>query len=121
MRWPAVLRVCMATVSPSSSSAPESSFGSDASSPKGERRRRPSPAGTQPYRVLWPYTISIAVVHLLALLAFVPWFFSWTGLVLCIAGHYVFGMLGVTLGYHRLLTHRGFKCPRWLEYSLATL
>src|SRR5438270_602115 len=30
--------------------------------------------------------------HLLALLAFVPWFFSWTGVVLLIVGMYVFGV-----------------------------
>jgi len=111
----------MATVSPRTESVPEASFESSVPSLGARRGRQPSPAGTQPYRVLWPYTISIAVVHLFALLAFLPWFFSWTGVVLCIAGHYFFGMLGVTLGYHRLLTHRGFKCPKWLEYSLATL
>ncbi|HEY4001358.1 MAG TPA: fatty acid desaturase [Candidatus Xenobia bacterium] len=29
--------------------------------------------------------------------------------------------LGITVGYHRLLTHRSFRCPRWLEYLLATV
>ncbi|KVH98036.1 hypothetical protein Ccrd_023745, partial [Cynara cardunculus var. scolymus] len=28
----------------------------------------------------------------------------------------IFTGLGVTLGYHRLLTHRSFKIPKWLEY-----
>jgi stearoyl-CoA desaturase (delta-9 desaturase) len=28
--------------------------------------------------------------------------------------------LGVGLGYHRLLTHRSFKAPKWLEYTLTT-
>ena len=32
--------------------------------------------------VLWLYAISITAIHLLALLAFVPLFFSWTGLIL---------------------------------------
>jgi sn-1 stearoyl-lipid 9-desaturase len=27
--------------------------------------------------------------------------------------------LGVGLGYHRLLTHRSFKAPKWLEYLLT--
>ncbi|PWA54674.1 fatty acid desaturase, type 1, core [Artemisia annua] len=26
---------------------------------------------------------------------------------------------GLTLGYHRLLSHRGFKVPKWLEYLFA--
>jgi stearoyl-CoA desaturase (delta-9 desaturase) len=51
----------------------------------------------------------------------VPWFFTWSGLVLAISGHFLFGMFGITIGYHRLLTHRGFTCPKWLEHSLALL
>lgn len=60
-------------------------------------------------------------VHLLAALASVPWFFSWAGLAAFIAGIYVFGVLGINLGFHRLLTHRSFNCPRWLEHTLAVL
>jgi hypothetical protein len=29
--------------------------------------------------------------------------------------------LGINVGYHRLLTHGGFKCPKWLEHSLVTV
>ena len=36
-----------------------------------------------------------------------------------VAGIYVFGTLGINLCYHRLLTHRGFTCPKWLEHYLA--
>jgi len=31
----------------------------------------------------------------------------------------VFGSLGINLYYHRLLTHRGLTCPRWVERCLA--
>jgi stearoyl-CoA desaturase (delta-9 desaturase) len=79
------------------------------------------PEGTQPPRILWPYLFGITSIHLLALLAFVPWFFSWTGVALAFIGLYAFGTLGINLCYHRLLTHQGFKCPKWLEHSLATL
>jgi stearoyl-CoA desaturase (delta-9 desaturase) len=58
---------------------------------------------------------------MIALLAFVPWFFSWTGVVLALLGVYVFGTLGISLCFHRMLTHRGFVCPKWLEHSLAVL
>jgi stearoyl-CoA desaturase (delta-9 desaturase) len=61
------------------------------------------------------------LVHLVALLAFLPWFFSWTGVVLAVLGAYVFGLLGMNIGYHRLLTHRSFSCPRWVERSLAVV
>ena len=64
---------------------------------------------------------AFAVIHLLAALALLPWFFSWTGVVLLVAGAYVFGVLGINISYHRLLTHRSFTCPRWLEYSFAFL
>ena len=29
------------------------------------------------------------------------------------------GMLGIGMGYHRLLTHRGYKTYRWVEYFLT--
>jgi fatty-acid desaturase len=61
------------------------------------------------------------VLHILALLAFVPWFFSWIGLVLGFLGLFVFGMLGINIGYHRLLTHRAFTCPKWVERTLSVL
>ena len=79
------------------------------------------PATAQPIRLLWRYSIALMIVHLLALLAFVPWLFSWTGVILAVLGHFVFGMLGITIGYHRLLTHQGFTCPKWLEYTFAML
>jgi fatty-acid desaturase len=64
---------------------------------------------------------AIAAIHLAALLAFIPWFFSWTGVVLALLGLYVFGLLGINLCFHRLLTHRSFVCPKWLEHGLAIL
>lgn len=63
----------------------------------------------------------IVSFHLLALFACVPWLFSWSGLAWAVAGLYLFGTLGINIGYHRLLTHRGFACPRWLEHTLAIL
>ena len=63
----------------------------------------------------------IIAFHLLALLGCVPWLFTWSGLAWALAGLYLFGTLGVNIGYHRLLTHRGFVCPRWLEHGLALL
>ena len=81
----------------------------------------PLPDEVRPVHVLPLYVIGIVGTHVLALAAFVPWLFSWTGVALVVAGMYVFGMAGVTLGYHRLLTHRGFTCPLWLERTFATL
>lgn len=71
--------------------------------------------------VRWDYLVPILAMHLLALLVFAPWLFSWTGLVAFVLGVNVFGQLGVPIGYHRLLTHRSFRVPKWLERSLVTM
>jgi fatty-acid desaturase len=59
--------------------------------------------------------------HALAVLALFPWFFSWSGVVLFIITINLFGVIGLNLGFHRLLTHRGFTCPLWLEHTVAIL
>ena len=71
-------------------------------------------------RVRWDYLVPILGMHLLALFALVPWFFSWTGVLSFVLGVNVFGQLGVPIGYHRLLTHRSFRVPKWLERSFVT-
>jgi fatty-acid desaturase len=83
--------------------------------------RLPLPPSVDLRRISWPYAATVLAYHLLALLAFVPWFFSWTGVVLAIAGTYVFGVFGINIGYHRLLTHRGFASPKWFEHLLVIL
>lgn len=79
------------------------------------------PEAVQPLQINWAYALSILAIHLLSMLAFVPWFFSWTGLVLFLVGVPVYGILGITLCYHRLLTHQGLVCPKWLERAFAVL
>lgn len=62
------------------------------------------------------------VVPLLALIAAVPiawgWGLGWTDLALA-ASFYVLTGLGVTIGFHRLFTHRAFKAKRGLRVALA--
>lgn len=84
-------------------------------------RRLALPAAVERHRIVWSYAITVGVYHAVALLALLPWFFSWTGVALAFAGLYVFGNLGINLCYHRLLTHRGLVCPKWLEHGLAIL
>lgn len=78
-----------------------------------------APETTKPTTINWGYAIILVAVHLLCLLIFFPYFFSWSGLALAILGDFVFGLLGINIGYHRLLTHRGFSCPKWFEHALA--
>src|SRR3981189_2212893 len=72
-------------------------------------------------RIKWRYASPILFIDLIAFLSGLPWLFSWTGVVLAVLGCYVFGGLGMNVGYHRLLTHRSFAWPRWLGRSLAIL
>src|SRR4051794_16961060 len=43
---------------------------------------------------------------------------GWSDLVVFAVMYAITGF-GVTLGYHRLLTHRAFAAPKWFEYTLA--
>jgi fatty-acid desaturase len=79
------------------------------------------PIGVAGRRINWRYVAAVGTYHLLGLLAFVPWFYSRTGVALAIAGVYVFGAAGINLCYHRLLSHRSFSCPLWLEHAFAIL
>ncbi len=79
------------------------------------------PAAVQPIQIAWGYVASVAAVHLLSLLVLVPWLFSWTGVATFLICTPLFGMLGINIGYHRLLTHKGFVCPKWLERTFALL
>jgi fatty-acid desaturase len=65
--------------------------------------------------------LGFVLFHALAALALLPAFFSWSGVVLATMGLLVFGVLGINVGFHRLLTHRSFQCPLWLEHTLAVL
>jgi len=72
--------------------------------------------------IAWIPLIWIGGLHVLALLAFVPAYFSWSALAVCVFLHWVTGGIGITLTYHRLLTHRSFATrPRWLEYVLTAI
>lgn len=63
------------------------------------------------------YTLFIGGMHLLALAA--PFTFSWNMVGLFFASYFVTGCLGITLSYHRQLSHKSFSTPKWVEYILA--
>ena len=68
--------------------------------------------------VNWGVTAMMIALHLCALGAI--FFFTWKALIVCIVMWWVAGSLGIGMGYHRLLTHRGYKTPKWMEYFLTT-
>ena len=55
--------------------------------------------------------------HIQALAAF--WSFSWTNLAVALVLYWVSVGLGISMGYHRLHTHRGFKTFKLFDYFLA--
>jgi stearoyl-CoA desaturase (delta-9 desaturase) len=66
----------------------------------------------------WPVILFIGGVHVIALLAFLPAFFSWPAVAVALGLHWLTAGVGVTLGFHRLITHRSFRAPKWVEYFL---
>ncbi len=71
--------------------------------------------------LFWPYFLPIVVIHALALLAALPWFFSWTGVAVMFVGVHFFGCLGINIGYHRLLSHRSFRTYPFFERALSII
>ena len=67
----------------------------------------------------WKNVTIITFFHVLAIP--VLFTFSWQNFAALLIGNWIVGSLGVGLGWHRLLTHRSFKAPKWLEYMLTAL
>jgi stearoyl-CoA desaturase (delta-9 desaturase) len=65
----------------------------------------------------WHTTIFMALFHVGAVAAL--FMFNWKALVVAIVLWWITASLGVGMGYHRLLTHRGYKTPKWVEYLLT--
>jgi stearoyl-CoA desaturase (delta-9 desaturase) len=47
-------------------------------------------------------------------------FFTWQRLTVMLILYFLAINLGIGMCYHRLLTHRGYQVPKWLEYVMAT-
>lgn len=69
----------------------------------------------------WPNGIGLAIIHVGALAAFIPATFSWSALLVAAIIAYTTGAFGVTLCYHRTLTHRSLRMVQPLEYLTAIL
>jgi fatty-acid desaturase len=69
----------------------------------------------------WTNRIGLIFIHIGALFALLPSTFGWSGPIVAAIVLYLTGALGVTLCYHRSLTHRGLRMRKPLEYGLAIL
>lgn len=71
----------------------------------------------KPERINWHTIFFVAAFHIMAIGALLT--FSWQNLAAALITWWIAGSWGVGLGYHRLLTHRGFNAPKWLEYFMS--
>lgn len=67
----------------------------------------------------YPIIFWLILVHLLALPAL--WTFTWANFAVFFVMYFLTGCIGVTLTFHRLLTHRSFEVPKWFERILTTI
>lgn len=67
--------------------------------------------------VNWITTIAMSIFHVLAIAAF--FFFSWKNVAAAAITYFFAINVGIGMCYHRLLTHRGYRVPRWLEIALT--
>ncbi len=66
-----------------------------------------------------PHTLLAGQV--LAMISIVPMimYATWWQWLLGFVMYFNIVCLGISVGYHRLLSHRSFNCPKWLEYIFA--
>lgn len=68
-------------------------------------------------KINWVTSTVMVLFHLGAVAAL--FFFTWKALFVAAFLWWLSTSLGIGVCYHRLLTHRGYKTPRWVEYLLT--
>jgi stearoyl-CoA desaturase (delta-9 desaturase) len=68
-------------------------------------------------RINWITSIFMGAFHVGAIAAL--FFFSWKNLAAGAIMYFFAINVGIGMAYHRLLTHRGYRVPRWLEYFVT--
>ena len=72
---------------------------------------------TNRQRLNWLTALVFGLFHVGAVAAL--FMFSWRALAVTLALYWVTICFGISLGYHRLHTHRSYKVPLALEYFFA--
>ncbi|MFI5104090.1 MAG: acyl-CoA desaturase, partial [Terriglobales bacterium] len=65
----------------------------------------------------WLTAFFMVAFHIGAIAAL--FMFTWPAFFVGMALLFLAGGPGIGMGYHRLLTHRGYKTPKWVEYFLT--
>ena len=65
----------------------------------------------------WPTIVVLVLLHIGAIGAL--FVFNWKAFAVAVFLYWVATGLGISMGYHRLHTHRSYQVPRWLEHFFA--
>lgn len=65
----------------------------------------------------WVTTLTLVILHIGAVAAL--FLFNWHAALVALFLYWMATGLGISMGYHRLLTHRSYKVPQALEYFFA--
>ena len=68
--------------------------------------------------VNWCNATLIVISHAASIIALFCW--SWPAVISAIILYWIAGSLGIGMGFHRLITHRGYTVPKLVEYFLVT-
>ena len=71
----------------------------------------------QDQTINWLVVVIFGLFHIGAVASL--FMFSWQALIVAVILYWIAGSLGIGMGYHRLLTHRGYKTPKPVEYFLS--
>ena len=67
----------------------------------------------------WDFALILTIFHLGAVAALFE--MRWSALLVFLVTWVLAQNIGIAVAYHRLLTHRGYVVPKWLEYMIAIL
>ena len=72
---------------------------------------------TRKREIKWGNAIFLIIAHAAAVAALFFW--SWPAIISAAILYWVAGSLGIGMGFHRLITHRGYRVPKVIEYFLV--
>lgn len=74
-------------------------------------------AATRGAGLNWTTTVAMVIFHIGAIAGL--FFLDWQRILVAVVLYVVAINVGIGMCYHRLLTHRGYQVPKWLEYVMT--
>jgi stearoyl-CoA desaturase (delta-9 desaturase) len=81
-----------------------------------DKTRSTTSASSKETDINWPTVVFLTIFHVASVLALFFW--SWPAVITAVILYWI-GSSGIGMGYHRLMTHRGYKVSKGLEYFLV--